>query len=44
MALGSLRSNKFRSALDVLGIVVGIITVVLVGFHPDRDCVRASPR
>ena len=30
MALGSLRSNKFRSALTVLGIVVGIITVVLV--------------
>jgi len=30
MALGSLRANKFRSALTVLGIVVGIITVVLV--------------
>src|SRR5215471_908944 len=30
MALDSLRSNKFRSALTVLGIVVGIITVVLV--------------
>src|SRR6185436_1099337 len=30
MALGSLRANKFRSGLTVLGIVVGIITVVLV--------------
>src|SRR6185436_5570353 len=30
MALGSLRANKFRSALTVLGIVVGTITVVLV--------------
>src|SRR5678816_2608179 len=30
MALGSLRLNTFRSALTVLGIVVGIITVVLV--------------
>jgi putative ABC transport system permease protein len=30
MAFGSLRANKFRSALTVLGIVVGIIVVVLV--------------
>src|SRR5712671_4370082 len=30
MALGSLRANKFRSALTVLGIVVGITTVVAV--------------
>src|SRR6187399_2070590 len=30
LALNSLRANKFRSGLTVLGIVVGITTVVLV--------------
>ena len=30
MAFDSIRSNKFRSALTVLGIVIGILTALIV--------------
>ena len=47
MALDTLRENKLRSFLTVLGVVIGITALITVVVHPGgflRGCHRVSER